>query len=126
MKREPLTPDDPDSRLDNQVRHALNVSLETISPRQQAQLNAARRKALASRSASARPAWQGWMGATGLATSCLIALLVLWPATNTPTLDGFADVLPLLELETDEVELIEELEFVYWLQEQDKVAREQG
>jgi len=107
--------DQPDKRLVDRSRQALDHALEDLDAATISRLNRIRHTALAETRARR---WHWWIPASGLATACAVLVAVnLSPrAPGTPTQVES----PLGDLEllasSENLEMLEELEFYAWLE----------
>jgi len=102
-----------DRQLEDSVNQALDDSIENLSPDVQRRLNQIRIEAT-QKQTQAYPLWK-----TAGAMSFALAMVVswqFWPANNEVPIDPFAEVLQ------EDLEMLEELEFVYWMAEEEESA----
>ncbi|TQV84921.1 DUF3619 family protein [Aliikangiella coralliicola] len=95
--------------VEDQVNQALDDSIENLSPEIRRRLNQARIDAVAQKQKS-RPLWK-----LASAFSFLLAITLgwqFWSAPNEEPMESFAEVYQ------EDPELLEELEFVYWMAEE--------
>ena len=113
------------TRIEDRVRLALDEDVAGYDAALLSRLNRARQQALdeglASRWRAARSPWLGWAAAASL---LLAVVLAPWPPASGPapvpaagTASTAGDDLDLL-LAADEMDVIEDLEFYAWLQQQ--------
>ena len=110
----------PDEFL-NSVKQELDSSVHSLDGETRSKLAAARRKALEGHSSTSR---NYWLPAGGFALAAMLILAVTLRQPEAPMLD---ESLPLALLESgsdmeiitalDDPELLEDLEFFYWLEE---------
>ncbi len=101
-------------RIEEQAREALDRSVETLPPGVRARLAEARREAIAGRG---RAAPRGWLlPAGGLAAAALAAALwIALPGAGIPGgIEGDFELL----LSEDSLDLVENLDFYLWLEEE--------
>lgn len=101
------------SDLENRVNQALDDSVDNLSPDIQRQLNRIRIEATQPKK-SRLPIWR-----TAAAFSLMLALVTGWfivPQSPDMQLEPFADVLE------EDLDMLEELEFVYWMSEEAESA----
>ena len=98
-----------DSEFVGQVRQQLDQHADAVDELTVAKLGAARRQALSQR----RPARQVWLPLVGLATAAAIVLVSFMLIQQSPIQDADLD----LWVASDDLELIEELDFYAWLEE---------
>lgn len=116
----------PDSFSHN-ARQALDQSVEDLSPETLDQLNRIRRDAVNETPGRSGAAAWGWWASGSLAAAMLVAAVVLVTpevtSDSAPELaqDGLPDDMELLAAE-DDLELMEEIEFVAWLMEQENAG----
>jgi len=97
-----------DSEFVGQVRQQLDQHADAVDELTAAKLGAARRQAL-----SQRPARQIWLPLVGLATAAAVILVSFMLIQPPPVQDVGLD----LWVASDDLELIEELDFYAWLEE---------
>lgn len=105
--------------FEEKVRQALDKSAETLDQETLSSLNQIRQQALnTSTSANTRPRfqWALWGPVGGLVTAVIVA--AMWVGDPAVTPQSPIDDLELLASE-DDLELMEEIEFVAWLLEQE-------
>ena len=97
----------------------------TASTRQTlSRLNQGRHRALAElqRASSVGP-WLRWLPATGIAAAALLAVMVMRGPDGVDTIEGPATASDFeMLLEEDSLDMLEELEFYYWLEASDLEA----
>jgi hypothetical protein len=98
-----------DSEFVGQVRQQLDQHADAVDELTAAQLGAARRQALSQQ----RPARQVWLPLVGLATAAAVILVSFMLIQPPPVQDAGLD----LWVASDDLELIEELDFYAWLEE---------
>jgi len=114
---------DPDRAWLERVRHTLDESAEGLDPVLRARLRAARSAALERR--PRRLAW--WWPVAGLASAAVATGLVLWlagPGTG-PAGDG-GGARPIDVLLAEDYELVTDLEFYTWLEEEQREKPDAG
>lgn len=107
-----------DSKLHNQIRTALNDSVDKLETDVSRRLQQARHAALAKVEKPRLPFWQT-AGTFALASILLLAILLLPDRQNAPKIAALAD---LEFIETDNLQLYKELDFYQWLLENDTNA----
>jgi len=100
---------DTDSEFVGQVRQQLDQHADAVDELTAAQLGAARRRALSRQ----RPSRRVWIPLAGLATTAAIALVSFMLVQQPP----LQDMGPDLWVASDDLELMEELDFYAWLEE---------
>jgi hypothetical protein len=113
-----------DTGLERGTRRAFDEVVARTDGATRSRLNQARSRAMAELDGSRRSIPAAWLpaGAATAAAVALLAWLLVRPPDGdtvlTPTLATDLDIL----LETDDLELIEELEFYAWLDEQPELS----
>ena len=93
-------------------------SVERLDASAQARLNQARSEALAARGRTPARNKRGWLPATGVLTAVAIAVvLLIRPDNGIVPVPETADADVELLLGEDELEMVEELEFYYWMEQ---------
>jgi hypothetical protein len=122
-----MDPRDRDSELEQRAKQLFDASVENLDGRTRARLAQARNRALERATGSHRAARafgaRNWLATAGvLAAVALVAVLV---AQRTVVEDPGVEMAALDDLELllgeDELEMLEELEFYAWLEEQEEV-----
>lgn len=112
--------------LHQHANKALDESTQTLSPDVQRQLNEARQKAILSRDAD-QTVSSNWISrpAFGFATAASVCLAIILSLPNEQEIDSplavnqhLDDLLLLSQLDNTDLEIVEDLEFAYWLSEQ--------
>jgi len=107
------TPDNSNHSLESQVNEALDSSVDNLSPDIRRQLNQVRIKATETRT-NTKLFWK-----SASAFSLAFALVIVWQF-QTPENENietpFADVLQ------EDLEMLDDLEFVYWMSEEEPSA----
>ncbi len=118
--------EDAEQLLHRSVRECLDAGTENLDPQVVARLAEIRQQALAS---PGQTVARGWLAAAGLSLAVVLAVAIwLGPVPGHAPPGGFDAPAPLaatdLEwlLVEDDPELFENLEFYYWLDEQDAFA----
>jgi len=104
-----------EQKLKQDIRTALNASVDRLDPEISRHLQQARQAALAKIEKPRRPFWQP-AGAFALASVLLLAVFILPDRNTTPEVTALAD---LDVIASDNLPLYEELEFYQWLLEND-------
>ena len=102
-----------DSNFEDRVNQSLDDSIDNLSPDVQRRLNQIRIEAVEKKSHSI-PLWK-----TAGAMSFALAVALSWqfiPAENEAPIEPFADVLQ------EDLDMLDELEFVYWMAEENDSA----
>lgn len=100
--------------IEEQVNNILDTSVENLSPEIRRRLNQARMGAIENKGRTS------WLWKTAGSFSLVAAILVSWqltPVSETEGLTPFAEVLQ------EDLEMLEELEFIYWMAEEQISAK---
>jgi len=98
------------ARFDDSVRQLDAGTRSTLAQGRQAALDAA--------GAPRRPAWFQWMPAAGLATAVAVVAVLLRAPGIEPSLPGAGDADIEILLGGDSIEMLEDLEFYAWMEQQ--------
>ena len=120
--------DEEDSRLEQRAKRLFDASVEYLDAPTRARLTRARARALerarTPTAAAGLLGARGWAAAGAAAAVTAAVALLVWQGT--PSRPGGVDVAALDDLEIllgeDELEMLEELEFYAWLEEQPELA----
>lgn len=96
-------------------------SVDSLNAATLSRLNQGRHRALAEleRASSVNP-WLRWVPATGIAATVLLAVIVLRGLDGVDAIEGPATALDFeMLLEEDSLDMLEELEFYFWLEASD-------
>ncbi len=116
--------DDEKLSLENLINDALDDSIDELSPEVQRRLTPMRIKAA---QAKEKSSWCGLNSSWQLATAFSIAFAVIvswqmWPTLDKTPLIEVADLSPFAEVLQEDLEMLEQLEFVYWMAEESESA----
>ena len=115
-ERESIEPQNADTKshieasMDEQVNEALDQSVESLTPEVRRKLNQARMVALEKK----RRFTPTWKLASGV--SFVFALLLFYQFTSPPVEEKLT---PFAEVLEEDMEMLEDLEFVYWMVEEE-------
>jgi len=111
-----------DRDFEERTKLLFERSVAALDGRTRSKLTQARYRALDELAKRARPAWsRSWLPAGAVAAVALLSLM-LWQGQMDPLTDGGFDVAAVADLEIllgeEALDMIEELEFYAWLEEQ--------
>ena len=113
-----------DRDLEARAKQAFDRSVEEIDAATRSRLTQARYRALQelSPARAGRPVWGRFAPAGALAVVALVTVLVFWQPAIEPSLQVAAAADFEILLGEEELEMLEELEFYAWLEEQPEFA----
>ena len=111
-----------DGEFEERTKLLFERSVAALDGRTRSKLTQARYRALDKLAEPARPAWsRSWLPAGAAAAVALLSLM-LWQGQIEPLTEGGFDVTAVADLEIllsqEELDMLEELEFYAWLEEQ--------
>jgi len=99
--------------LENRVNQALDDSVDSLSPELRRQLNQIRMKAIEKKSHK-MPLWK-----MASAFSVLMTVTLAWQFNSQ---QSDVAITPFAEVLNEDLEMLDDLEFVYWLAEENQIA----
>jgi len=119
-----------DSEFEERAKQLFDESVDRLDARTRSKLTQARYRALEQLTAPAGSVWRRPWAPAGAAAAALTVLLVLWLDAPERTVNGTFDMAATSDLELllaeEELEMIQELEFYAWLEEQVELGDAQG
>jgi len=113
-----------DDQIIEKAKALFDDSVDSLDAATLSRLNQGRHRALAElqRASSVGP-WLRWLPATGIAAAALLAVMVMRGPDGVDTIAGPATASDFeMLLEEDSLDMLEELEFYYWLEASDLEA----
>jgi hypothetical protein len=113
-----------DDQIIGKAKALFDDSVDSLDAATLSRLNQGRHRALAElqRASSVGP-WLRWLPATGIAAAALLAVMVMRGPDGVETIAGPATASDFeMLLEEDSLDMLEELEFYYWLEASDLEA----
>jgi hypothetical protein len=113
-----------DDQIIGKAKALFDDSVDSLDAATLSRLNQGRHRALAElQRASAVGPWLRWLPATGIAAAALLAVMVMRGPDGVETIAGPATASDFeMLLEEDSLDMLEELEFYYWLEASDLEA----